>query len=791
MNFKDIFNYIDNKNSFLIVENNTKSNIIKIKSELEISHKSLYQFNIFSIDEFIELVTFSYNDNIFLDNIIETPISIIKAKLKFAKYNLNNSNKDLDLFLNTNKKHINYNKTFINNINKFQFYGLCNDLMIKPFIEKLNLNYEKIVLNTFHTPVAHVFETKKEEVFYLFEQISKLLNEGININDIYIANIDESYYTEIIRIQKFYNIPVELNFNIKLYDISFVKEMFKYDFNTILSLLESNDKLKEEFSEEIKVDEEFFFHVTNKIITIINKYSNNYDPKLLKKIILDDLKQTIVKPDSLTDKVQVIEPTDITGLSSESHVFILNAKYESFPAIAKNNEYLSDLEKEVIDFPTSSVVNTFTNEYYSELVKLKEVKYLSYSKYDKYNSFDPSDIISSYLPDNVKTTKVDLKDITTGYGIDYYKSHFNNKNQDVLLTTFTGEFNFTNKEQLSSYIKDNNITLTPSSISTYFKIPFIYYVERILKISRFKISVNLNIGNFFHSLVESLLILHHKDKGVSIQENQRESDLNTRVNNYLENKVVSNDFDYETYFDEYFNLYFYDILESTEDIDIKTLFFTMKIKDRIINALKFTDDIVSHETKLLKVEKNIGFGEIKGKADLVRIFENDTYSITDFKTSKRAPFNKNSITEVVDQLLNNEKVLKIESLDLLQPTFYAYMFSKENPGITFKDVGFLSFLEDDIKINALNSGSAEKEFYIGANRNERIIDPEALNELLIKIEQLIEQTNDNILNAKFDIAVLKDINNKKQLENDWYSIYEAIAFYNKIEEEDGDEAEAY
>ena len=63
----------------------------------------------------------------------------------------------------------------------------------------------------------------------------------------------------------------------------------------------------------------------------------------------------------------MIKLDEILTLSNKDFVFIINGNYESFPSITKDSDYLSDTEKELINYPTSTKVNISNNIYLESL----------------------------------------------------------------------------------------------------------------------------------------------------------------------------------------------------------------------------------------------------------------------------------------------------------------------------------------------------------------------------------------------------------------------------------------
>lgn len=787
MDYNKIFKELNHKNAFLIVSNSLKERVIELKSELEINNNTLYQFSVLSESEFISLISFKEDKELYIETLNDNiPLAITKEKLKFSKYNFSKSNEDLDKFANKYKDYLNVNEAFKDNLNNYNFYILGNDIYLKPFFKYYNLDYQLLELEkTKNNLKIHRFSNKYEEIFYLFETIASLIDAGEDINNIYIANSDDSYKGEFTKAASFYNLLLEEKGEY-LYDIPFVKKLLNDDLEILINNLDNLELLKVEYKDYYKKDPLLFEEVINNIITIFNNYSLNNNKEVLRVIIIDELKSKRSTLYKYKNIIKLINVEEILTLKDNEIVFIINAKYESFPNIAKNNDYLSDKDKMIINYPTSSEVNESNHKFYEMILNSRKIKYVSYSQKDYYNEYSASDIINSLIEEKHPLTSLDLKYINKTYAKEYYKYIFASFNEDRLLTTFNGDFklNEEEKEVLINYVKEKQLKLSPSSLDTYLKIPFIFYVEKILKISNYEESVNLHIGNFFHAIVGIMFKLNFKDI-VNIYENEYEDErLKNVVEDYVFNKQEINN---EELFNEFLPLYFNSI-EIEESLKVKTLFYLKKNKDIIIEALDFLKMKQAYDNaKEIHIERSFANDKMNGRADLIQIYQDDSYSIIDYKTSARAAYTSTKVLEVIDDLLE-ENPVAISFLELIKPFLYAWLLNSENKELEFRDVGFYSFFIEKQKINSLMRIKLFKDFYTYRGE-DRIINYGDILTIYNKLEKLVNKVYKNINNANFTTEILKDKNNKTKLEKEWYSIYEAVAFFNQesLDKEEEDE----
>lgn len=814
MNYKEIFTKLNSSNDYLVIPSNLRSRMVQLKTEYEIKNRKLLLFNVITVNELIDLLSFKIDNESYLYNLqnYNRPLSVTKEMFNFSKYNLKKSNEALNKFINENKQFIIKNNLFIEKLNDYSFYILGNDVFLKPFIDYYKLNTTNIDFKTNHQPKILKFITKEEEIFYMFEEISKLLDKGFDINKIYLSNVNNSYYNDIMKLSKFYNIPINLNIVESLIDIPYIKTIMEKSYNDILSLLNNKEGLREKFLVERQVNSYEFDSNINKLINVFNRYPHsNYKQEVVLSIIKEDLKNTNIKNTVITNNaVTLISTEEIIGLNDDEKVFVLNTTYESFPNIVKDNDYLSDSDKNLINYPNSSTINISNNRYLEEIISLNNIVYLSFSVRDNYLEYTSSDITTKLINEEEDYIKLNINDISKGYATNYYKSIFSNRNSDILQTTFTGEFILTNdeKSELIRNLKQKEIKISPSQVTTYYKLPFIYYLERILGFNTFTESISLHIGNFFHSIVEVLMLLLYENKvdRSNLTGNKKfsyDDEIHEMIFNYIVKKDedVNDNFDYSLFFDEFIQIYFSKELSNYKtyknnkiskknELIIKTIFYVKKHKKVIVNALILIADLEKEVPSVeLLMEREIELSNFKGQADLVKIYSDNKYSIIDYKSGTREAFDKDKIIDLVDTLLleNNDEI-SFGSLDLLQLVLYSYFFYKDRPELELKDLAYYSFFT-----NRLNGMTTEQSFdsthYNKGRGKGRYIEKQELKQLFTQTEKLLDKTLKNIKRFEFPVEIRRDSKTKAGMDKSYYSVYEALAFYNdnNLQEDEDDE----
>ena len=181
------------KECILLIPNNLKKDIIQKVSE------DYYNYNIkfMSLEEFIKKYTFNYDNKTLYNlmkqyNINYDTASLYLNNLYYIDDKLNNEKmnklKEIKEYLDNNNLLI-YNKTFIN-------YVKDKDIFIYGY-NYINKHYQKILNNLNYKIIKPEYQKYKiekiyyasyieEEVIFVANEISKLLKNNINLNNIKI-----------------------------------------------------------------------------------------------------------------------------------------------------------------------------------------------------------------------------------------------------------------------------------------------------------------------------------------------------------------------------------------------------------------------------------------------------------------------------------------------------------------------------------------------------------------------------------------------------------------------------
>ena len=515
--------------------------------------------------EFINKYYYNYEDSILkIMNDYNKNYKVAKEMFKYLVFtNENNAKTDKLKNLLEIKNNLIENQSFKNYVKEQEliFVNIPHSKLLNK-IGYFN-NKEYLDKKNFYT----VHKNITEEVIYVFEKISELINNGVLLNDIKIIYNDD-YDNLIKRYAKFYSINMEE-------EIELNGTKILQDF---LNNLDETSSFEKSFN---LIKNKSIFK--DKILKLINKSISSYDFNIQKEIFKELAKNAKI---SIKYK-EMLEKVDITYQGENKHIFILGFNDSYYPKIKKTKDYISEEEKNLLNIPNSSDEVIEQEEMFKMFISNNQNLYFSVtinnnyklSRYIKFNFEEKEKEITNNIYSSL-AHKLELSKKLDKY----YKYLEKDKTLDKYYSSFKKEYNtYSNKYNGSIKITDP-ISLSYTSMNTYIYNPFAYYVERILKVSPYKDKFYMKTGSFFHKCLE----LEDYDEAL------KEFDFNNFENEYVE-RVKD---------------------EILIDIDfIKEYHKVNNFKD------------IKKEIDLIK---NIGIDKFEGKLDKL-IINKDTFIIFDYK----------------------------------------------------------------------------------------------------------------------------------------------------------------
>ena len=733
------------KDNTLIITNN-KTNIIKYFSSLN----KLLNIKVMTSNELISNYYFNYNDKT-----IYYLMKKYNIKYEIAKIYINNmyyvnessDNKKINMIYEMKKDLIDNNLLIINNYFKDYLNSknivIYNMYSIPNIIKSILNNYKCEIVNDNSNNYKHSiyeFNSLDDEVVFVAYKCVELIKSNIDINKIYLTNLNDEYRLIIKRIFSMFNIPILLNYNYSIYNThtsNLFLDYYDSDINNTLTKLE----------ESITKDE---VDIYNEIVNICNKYVWCDDYLDIKELIINDLKNTSI---TIPLKENVIKEISIdTKVNDDEYVFLLGFNQGVIPNIKKDEDYFSDKDKILLNIETSIDNNLIEKEKIINILSNIKNLTISYKLKTLTDTYSISNINEELEYEVIKDTKISYNysnlynklylskslDIFNKYGtITNDLSILYSNYPNIEYRTYNNKFKGINKDDLYKYL-DNKILLSYSSLDNYNRCNFRFYLNNILKLSIYEETFMQFIGNLFH---------------------------------YILSKAFIDNFNYDEVFDSYIK----DKINSK-----KEEYFIKKLKEE----LRFIIDTINDHNKYCSMDKEVyeekvyvnldgnikvTFMGIIDKLKYKEIDNNYIVAIIDYKTGNpnlelnnimygidmqlpiyiyltRNYFNKN--IEVagfyLQKILNNEISSdgKTSYEDLKKKNLLLQGYSNSNTDIL---ECFDNSYSDSNVVKSLKMTS--KGFY----SYSKVLDSKTIDKLVEITEERIKQSTNDILNAKYDI----------------------------------------
>lgn len=366
------------------------------------------------------------------------------------------------------------------------------------------------------------YNTIEEEVIGVAEEITSLLQSGVAIERIKLNTLDTVYQTSIDKIFPMFKIPYQLKKKPSLYSLEPTKEFLKN--------LDESKSLEELLPYLENYQNSIIFEP---ILKIFNDYAwEKIRMKDFKETFLYLLKNTNV---SLANYKNVVEEINAIEANYENEiVFVLGFVQDTIPKIYKDNEFLSNEEREVLGLDTIFEKNKQEEEKVLSFLKRVPMVYLSFATTSPFNRYSPSvyleevkkqftviEKVGGYQYSNEQINKLYL----ASYLDTYFK--FNSKHEmlsslyqeyhDIPYSTYQNRFTGLDIEDLFPFIQ-NKLNLSFSSMDNFFKCSFRFYLEFIVKLKKFEETTSTIIGKLFHKVLEIIYKEKREDYEIVIKE---------------------------------------------------------------------------------------------------------------------------------------------------------------------------------------------------------------------------------------------------------------------------------
>lgn len=686
-----------------------------IKEKILTNNKSLIDVSFMTLEEYKKRYYFDYDYH------------AVKYLMDAYGYTLNNAKEIIESLYFVEDKDYPNNK--LNHLVKIKKELLEKNLLIlnpgaRIFRARILYGYGDIRLNDIkilkdtivdkHYNI-YEFDTIESELEYVYESIFELLENGIDINNIYIVASNE-YENYFKRYNSYYDFKVNYPSDNNLYGTEAAKK----------------------FLEDIKIKdrETIYNELTNKdLINILNKYldlNEAYD------FIVEDLKHIKLNK-KYKDVVQVVSNNYL--FDGADYVFYLGFN-DKVPAYKKDNEYLDNEMCHLLGIDDTNDKNRIIKE--NLICNLSNIKnlYLSYSKNSPFNKYERQMLFSdvNYITYTNKYLHSD-KSNKNRYGelldnLDKYGEH--NDDLDSMYSTYDrnnyGDYDNSYK---NFNVGKKTVELSYSSMQSYYECAFKYYLDNILRPDDSDITFFNTIGTIAHNVLQEMVLDNTKD-----------------FDELWDNQVT-----FTSAKELYFNKKIKE--EIREDFNI-----ILKQKE-----LSYFDSVECEKRIKLKLRDNIFF---KGFIDKILKCK-DNLCIVDYKTGntkiedKYFEFGLNLQLPSYLYLLQEDpsKIIGFYLQHLVAPK-YVYDEKKDIEtqknedmklsGFTTNDISRINILEDlDGKSSVVSKLAITKNGEL--SKNSKVISDEDMKDMIKLVEDKILEASTSILNNDFSINP-KVIDNK-------------------------------
>ena len=721
----------------------------KSKKEI-ISINKLLPIKVLNINEFKKEYFFTYNENaiLYLMNKYMLKYEVAKIYLDNLYYieNKDYNNHKLD-YLVAIKKELDDNNLLIYN-NDFKDYlnridiivyniNLDNDIIL--ILKKYNYKTIKDKTNNYKH-LVYEFDTMEEEINYIANEISKLIDTGIKPKNIKLMNVDPSYYNNIERIFNCYNLKAGIKYKRSLSSYPITKEFIKlYKESSLTEVVDKLDKNDIIYKEIIKV---------------INKYIayNNKD------LIIYKLENTYIKSNNYDNEIELINYLDYIP-NDNNYYFLISFNESIIPKYHMDIDYLTDNIKELLNLKTTKELNKELNNTIINNINNTKNLIITYKLKDNTNNYYPSPLAKHF----------EIKKIEEDYSISYSKIYnkielakeYDNylkygtisKLFKILNNNYKIDYNSFSNKYTKVNVKEDKLTLSYTKLQTYNKCAFKYYLTNILKLDIYEENFSAIIGSMVHYVMEKCL-------------SNNNDNVDIYVNEFLKDKTLTKK---ETFFIEKYRKEIKNLLEETK---------LEKTYSKLDKAM--------YEKRIdIEYDENTYF---TGIIDKILYYEDklNTYiALIDYKTG-----NDDISLKYLNEGLNIQLPIYlylVSKLAFTNPIYTGFYLQKFNIidkdyrllGYSNSDKEILSYLDNNYDNSKIIKGlKTLKDGSFG--KTSKILSNDEINNIIEKTDNIIKKVINDIKDNKFDInpKVIDDKNIGCE-----YCKYKDICFITKEDEQ--------
>ncbi len=379
---------------------------------------------------------------------------------------------------------------------------------------------------------VYAFDTIEEEVVFVASEMVKLIHEGKRFHQLKLSNITDEYFPILPRIFKMFSLPLGDIEEVSLYSILMIQ-----DFLNELRNVKDLEQAYLFFEEKYQKNEEFPL-ISKELLKIIEDYLlveapfSSWYPILENKIKNTKRKKVFHQEEITTfDLFQDVAKED-------DYIFVLGMNQNVLPKLYKDEEFLPDHLKKKLHLPLTVELNKLEKRKLTNaLYRLSHVT-ISYKLKSFFDEYYPSSFIDD-IPHELYQKKESTLEYSHAYNQlllakaldDYSKygsispilktlySHYK-----IPYLTYQNQYQGINLEHYLNTI-DHKITLSYSSLNTYYQCAFRFYLTYILKLAPYQESFSSFLGNLYHDILSKM--------------DRKDFDFELAYQNFLKDKELS------------------------------------------------------------------------------------------------------------------------------------------------------------------------------------------------------------------------------------------------------------
>ena len=494
MNLKALLN-----NKIVICFHEEKNIFLNLKK-----NDPFLNFKIMEIKEVYERLTFIHDYKAIAEIILNKKVSLKAARQILNCLRFVDENNDFDDLLAL--KNDLFNKGYLVKKDYQQYllkksdiilFNQQNNKELQTLLNKNGISFTNILpsdlgINYDKKLVLTKYKTRFEQFNLICDQICKLLNEGVNVDDIAIRTNynDLSFYFSIFE---------------DLYKLKFYYKKTKniITYNSVQNLLE---RMYEAKSFEIDYDLEDKYQKT--VFDYIDQFKlREFDFDFafnLLNEILDSYKETSISKTG-------IMVTNEFVCSTKKYVFELDFDFDNYPRVSSDDGYYIDSQIESLGMNPSYLKTQIDNDkkrlflHYSNVIltvtniKLSQEVFMS----------TYIDEFKIEVIDNIKVKMMNNSLIASKLAYKFYKNNFKNSKNAAKLDDLFSVVYSSNEEydyKFKHFVDiENPVTRSSySKMNSFYECPFKFYCEKILNLSKNASSQAIDLGNFTHKILEDV-----------------------------------------------------------------------------------------------------------------------------------------------------------------------------------------------------------------------------------------------------------------------------------------------